>query len=44
MGDRCLMQSIAFMRDALVSREFTYALAEGDVGRVYEALKVSITK
>ncbi|CAL1706858.1 unnamed protein product [Somion occarium] len=41
-GDRCLMQSIVFMRDALVSREFTYALAEGDVGRVYEALKIML--
>ncbi|CAL1715102.1 unnamed protein product [Somion occarium] len=41
-GDRCLMQSIVFMRDALVSREFTYALAEGDIGRVYEALKIML--
>ncbi|CAL1715106.1 unnamed protein product [Somion occarium] len=41
-SDRCLMQSIVFMRDALVSREFTYALAEGDIGRVYEALKIML--
>lgn len=41
-GDRVLAQSIAFMRDSLIAREFTYAMAEGDVGRMYEALKVSI--
>lgn len=39
-GDRALAQSIAFMRDAVVAREFVYAMAEGDVGRMYEALKV----
>ncbi|KIJ64811.1 hypothetical protein HYDPIDRAFT_111412 [Hydnomerulius pinastri MD-312] len=38
-GDRVLAQSIAFMRDALVSREMAYAVAEGDVGRVYEMIK-----
>ncbi|THH16936.1 hypothetical protein EUX98_g9220 [Antrodiella citrinella] len=38
-GDRALAQSIAFMRDAVVAREFVYAMAEGDVGRMYEALK-----
>lgn len=37
-GDQVLS---TFMRDARVSREFLYAVAEGDVGRVYEAMKVS---
>lgn len=40
-GDQVLSNSIAFMRDTWVSREFLYAVAEGDVGRVYEAMKVS---
>ncbi|KAH9931747.1 hypothetical protein B0H21DRAFT_813891 [Amylocystis lapponica] len=41
-GDRVLAQSITFMRDASVSREFAYSVAEGDVGRVYEAMKVML--
>jgi len=40
MGDRVLANSIAFIRDALVSREMAFAIAEGDVGRVYEMIKV----
>lgn len=28
------------MADAVVLEEFNYAMAEGDVGRVYEAMKV----
>jgi hypothetical protein len=40
-GDRVLSNSITFMRDALLSRELSYAVAEGDVGRVYEVIKVS---
>jgi len=39
-GDRVLANSITFMRDALMSREISYAIADGDVGRVYEILKV----
>lgn len=39
-GDRVLSNSITFMRDALLSRELSYAIAEGDVGRVYEVIKV----
>jgi len=39
-GDLILARSIAFMRDALVSREAAYAAAEGDVGRLYEMIKV----
>ncbi|KII90822.1 hypothetical protein PLICRDRAFT_123648 [Plicaturopsis crispa FD-325 SS-3] len=41
-GDRVLARSIAFMRDAMISREAAYATAEGDVGRVYEAMKVML--
>ena len=39
-GDRVLASSITFMRDALMSREMSYAVAEGNTGRVYEVLKV----
>ncbi|KAH9933360.1 uncharacterized protein B0H18DRAFT_983268 [Fomitopsis serialis] len=41
-GDRVLAQSIALMRDAVVLREFVLATCDGDVGRVYEALKVML--
>jgi len=41
-GDRVLASSITFMRDALMSREMSYAVAEGDIGRVYEILKVML--
>jgi hypothetical protein len=39
-GDRVLANSITFMRDALMSREMSYVIAEGDPGRVYEIMKV----
>jgi hypothetical protein len=42
-GDRVLANSVAFMRDAMMSREMSYAIAEGDVGRVYEVMKVCDT-
>jgi hypothetical protein len=35
-GDRVLSNEIFFLRDGLMSREFAYTVAEGDVGRVYE--------
>ena len=41
-GDRVLAQSIVLMRDILKLREFVYATCEGDVGRVYEVLKVRL--
>lgn len=41
-GDRVLANTISFMADACVLEEFNYAIAEGDVGRVYEAMKVGI--
>jgi hypothetical protein len=41
-GDRVLSNSIGFMRDAMLSREVAEAVADGDVGRVYEALKVNL--
>jgi hypothetical protein len=41
-GDRVLSNSIGFMRDAMLSREVAEAVADGDVGRVYEALKVKL--
>lgn len=42
-GDMSLAQSIQFMYDSIVSREVSYAVAEGDVGRVYEGIKVRHT-
>jgi len=41
-GDRTLAKSITVMRDFIWQRELAYAVAEGDVGRVYEILKVGI--
>ncbi|PPQ81348.1 hypothetical protein CVT24_001360 [Panaeolus cyanescens] len=41
-GDRTLSNSIALMRDGILSMEFSYASAEGDVGRVYELLELLI--
>lgn len=40
-GDRVLMRSAHLMYEALVSREVAQAVAEGDIGRVYEGVKVS---
>jgi hypothetical protein len=40
-GDRTLARSASFMYEALVSKEVAQAVAEGDVGRVYEGIKVS---
>jgi hypothetical protein len=40
-GDRVLANSITFMRDAMISREMSYAIAEGDAGRVHEMMKVN---
>ncbi|KAI1787713.1 hypothetical protein LXA43DRAFT_863532, partial [Ganoderma leucocontextum] len=42
LGDRVLANAINFMNDALVTREFLCAVAEGDPGRVYEAMKVML--
>ncbi|KAI0351471.1 hypothetical protein OH77DRAFT_1416044 [Trametes cingulata] len=42
VGDRSLANSISFMCDALILEEFNYAVAEGDVGRVYEAMKMMV--
>lgn len=41
-GDRVLSNSIMLMRDTLMSQEMSYAIAEGDPGRVYEIMKVRI--
>ncbi|KAF8958799.1 hypothetical protein BDZ97DRAFT_1940816 [Flammula alnicola] len=42
MGDQVLGQSISFMRDAMFAREMTLAIADGDVGRVWEIIKVML--
>lgn len=41
-GDQSLAQSCRFMYDTTISREVIYATAEGDVGRIWEALKVCV--
>jgi len=41
-GDQALAQSCRFMYHATISREVIYATAEGDTGRVWEAVKVRI--
>jgi hypothetical protein len=40
-GDRSFAEASTFKRDAMISREVAYAAAEGDVGRMWEGLKVS---
>ena len=40
LGDQVLARSIAFMRETMISREAMLASAEGDVGRLYEMIKV----
>ena len=41
-GDQVLARSIAFMRDTMISHEAALASAEGDPGRLYEAIKVML--
>ena len=41
-GDRSLAKSMIFMHETMVSREAAYAVAEGDIGRAYECVKVSL--
>ncbi|KAF7797543.1 hypothetical protein EIP86_008743 [Pleurotus ostreatoroseus] len=38
-GDQTLAQSIMFMHITAISREMANAIADGDIGRVYEGLK-----
>ncbi|KAI0737820.1 hypothetical protein C8Q80DRAFT_1348203 [Daedaleopsis nitida] len=39
LGDRTLAQSILFMSDALVLRDISQAVREGDIGRVWNDMK-----
>ncbi|KAF5328076.1 hypothetical protein D9619_013640 [Psilocybe cf. subviscida] len=41
-GDQSLMRSISFMRDTMFAREFSLATAEGDVGRIWEMVKIMV--
>ncbi|KAI1792869.1 hypothetical protein LXA43DRAFT_886661 [Ganoderma leucocontextum] len=41
-GDRTLAQSILFMSDVILLRELSQAVAEGDIGRVWNAMKILI--
>jgi hypothetical protein len=41
--DRSLAQAAAFKFEAILSREFLLGTADGDAGRAYEALKVSLS-
>lgn len=42
MGDRVLARNIVFIRRACISREVAYVMAKGDVGRLYEAVKMML--
>lgn len=42
MGDQVLAHSIAFMHETMISREAMLASVEGDVGRLYEMIKVML--
>ncbi|KAJ7354353.1 hypothetical protein DFH08DRAFT_773532 [Mycena albidolilacea] len=42
-GDFVLAQAIDFLRDGINSRKLATAVAEGDVGRLYECIKASFT-
>ncbi|KAF8185692.1 hypothetical protein BJ912DRAFT_1060520 [Pholiota molesta] len=41
-GDQVLARSVSFMRDAMFAREMTLATADGDVGRIWEIIKVML--
>lgn len=43
-GDRVLANTILFRRDFLLWMELSDAISEGDIGRVYEVLKVSLAR
>lgn len=42
IGDHVLSQSVDFLIDAMNSREAVYGVAEGNIGRVYESIKVRL--
>jgi hypothetical protein len=39
-GDRVFAEAVTFKRDAMFARELAYATSEGDVGRMWECIKV----
>ncbi|KAI0753498.1 hypothetical protein C8Q80DRAFT_1097118 [Daedaleopsis nitida] len=39
LGDQCLADAIIFLQEGILVREFAQAVATGDPGRVYEAMK-----
>lgn len=41
-GDQVLARSVSFIREALFSREMDHATADGDVGRLWEVIKVMV--
>lgn len=41
-GDQILARSISFIRDTMLAREFSIATADGDVGRLWEVIKVMV--
>jgi hypothetical protein len=41
-GDQVLSRSIAYMRETMLAREMTLAIAEGDVGRLWEVIKIML--
>ncbi|KIM36098.1 hypothetical protein M413DRAFT_428012 [Hebeloma cylindrosporum] len=42
LGDQFLARSIGFIRETMMAREMSLATAEGDVGRIWEIIKVML--
>ena len=43
-GDLVIAQSSRFIHDGMISRHATYAVADGDIGSVWECMKVRHSK
>lgn len=41
-GDQVLARSVAFIRDAMLAREMAHATSDGDVGHIWEIIKVML--
>jgi hypothetical protein len=39
-GDRVFAEAVIFKRDAMFARELAYSTSDGDVGRMWECIKV----
>jgi hypothetical protein len=39
-GDRVFTEAVTFKRDTMFARELAYSTSDGDVGRIWECIKV----